>query len=207
MSLVLATHSITHSKYMHVPELVWHPRREKLLLLGNLPFQNIFIKRSIKGVVPSHSHLPFPFVLTAMTSFHMLLYFSLNVVVLCSLSLAAQVKEPHPINALFLPIRKDTKTLQYYTTLEIATRGSYLNAVLDLGGEILWFNCNSYNLPSYKPISCGSAKCEAAKGLGCADCDGPAKPGCTSNTCGSLNLGAPSRRHSFLEVTEKTSCM
>lgn len=88
--------------------------------------------------------------------------------------------------ALLFPIRKDTQTLQYYTTLllERSIKGTYIDLVLDLGGQFTWFNCDGYYLPSYSPIRCGTKKCEAAKGIGCVGCNGPRKPGCTNNTCG-----------------------
>lgn len=63
--------------------------------------------------------------------------------------------------------------------------GMDMNVVIDLGAQFLWFSCDgNYSSSSYRPVACGSAKWEAAKGLGCVGCFGPVRPGCTNNTCG-----------------------
>ncbi|KAJ0036030.1 hypothetical protein Pint_24900 [Pistacia integerrima] len=87
--------------------------------------------------------------------------------------------------AFILPIRKDNVTLKYYTTVDIGTPLTYPDLVIDLGGQILWFNCeNGFNSSTYRPVRCGSSKCKVAKGSGCVGCNGTPRPGCTNNTCG-----------------------
>ncbi|KAK1351736.1 Basic 7S globulin [Heracleum sosnowskyi] len=91
--------------------------------------------------------------------------------------------------AFLYSIRKDTKALQYYTSLQVSEREQYVPVVLDLGGQHTWFDCDSYKLPTYKPISCGTTKCKNAKNNGCLGCYSPRKPGCTNNTCDTQGLG------------------
>ncbi|KAL2486985.1 Eukaryotic aspartyl protease family protein [Abeliophyllum distichum] len=100
---------------------------------------------------------------------------------ICSSVYAANV----PSNGLVLPVRKDAKTSQYYATLQMGSNRVTVNAVIDLGSQFLWFACDSYTSSTYKPIPCGSKKCEVAKGNGCMGCNLPARPGCTNDTCGS----------------------
>ncbi|XP_031276617.1 probable aspartic proteinase GIP2 [Pistacia vera] len=87
--------------------------------------------------------------------------------------------------AFILAIRKYNVTLQYYTTVDTGTPLTYPDLVIDLGGQILWFNCkNGFNSSTYRPVRCGSSKCKVAKGSGCVGCNGTPRPGCTNNTCG-----------------------
>ncbi|KAL2229861.1 basic 7S globulin 2 [Sesamum indicum] len=83
-----------------------------------------------------------------------------------------------------LPIWKDMKTSQFYTTIQMGSNLVAINAVIDLGGPFLWFACNDYVSNTYAPIPCGSTKCEVAKGIGCVGCNLPPRPGCTNDTCG-----------------------
>ncbi|KAJ7954947.1 basic 7S globulin-like [Quillaja saponaria] len=85
-----------------------------------------------------------------------------------------------------LPVKIDRATHQYYTTTDIGTpESNYFDLVIHLGGQFLWFDCNTgYNSSTYHPIKCGTRKCKIAKGIGCVGCNGPLKPGCTNNTCG-----------------------
>lgn len=87
-------------------------------------------------------------------------------------------------NSLTLPIRKDSKTSQFYTTIQMGSNRATINAVIDLGGPFLWFSCNDYTSNTYAPIPCGSTKCDVAKGIGCVGCNLPPRPGCTNDTCG-----------------------
>ncbi|XP_074322108.1 putative aspartic proteinase GIP2 [Apium graveolens] len=93
-------------------------------------------------------------------------------------------------SSLVFPIRKDSRTLHYYTTLKVSTEDNHVKVVMDLSGQFTWFNCDIYNLSTYRPIICGSKKCTSAKSegcmLGCTECKScnfPSKPGCTNNTC------------------------
>ncbi|XP_074324169.1 putative aspartic proteinase GIP2 [Apium graveolens] len=110
------------------------------------------------------------------------IFFSL-LIFLFAIEIASAATQFKP-RAFLFSIRKDTKSLQYYTSLEVSTRGQDVPVVLDLGGQHTWFDCDSYKLPTYKPISCGSTKCKNVKSDGCMGCNLPRKPGCTNNTCG-----------------------
>ncbi|KAM7462681.1 hypothetical protein LguiA_030802 [Lonicera macranthoides] len=99
-----------------------------------------------------------------------------------SLSKAAAQSPP---TAFHLPTRKDPRTRQYYTAITMSTNITNVNVVIDLGGQITWFNCDQYNSPSYRPVPCGSNRCNTLKGSGCVGCNRPQRPGCTNNTCGS----------------------
>lgn len=90
-------------------------------------------------------------------------------------------------NGLVLPLRKDAKTSQFYTTFQMGSNRAAINTVLHLSGQHLWFACDDYVSTTYAPIPCDSAKCEFAKGMGCSGCNGPARPGCTNNTCGAAS--------------------
>ncbi|XP_075475525.1 putative aspartic proteinase GIP2 [Primulina tabacum] len=104
--------------------------------------------------------------------------------------LAILVSSANAQTGLHLPVRKDSKTLQHYTTLQMGSNRADINAVIDLGGDFLWFGCDNYASNSYSPILCDSSKCELAKGSGCiVECNGSGpRPGCTNNTCGSSNF-------------------
>lgn len=96
----------------------------------------------------------------------------------------ALVSTTHAQNGLVLPIRKDPKTSQFYTTIQMGSHRTTINAVVHLSGQHLWFACDNYTSTTYAPILCDSPKCEYAEGIGCSGCNGPARPGCTNNTCG-----------------------
>ncbi|KAL2458616.1 Eukaryotic aspartyl protease family protein [Forsythia ovata] len=98
--------------------------------------------------------------------------------------LAILVSTSYAQNGLVLPIRKDTNTLQYYTSIEMGSNRATVNAVINLGAQFLWFDCDDYTSSTYAPIPCDSKKCEIAKGIGCVGCNMPPRPGCTNNTCG-----------------------
>ncbi|XP_073034670.1 probable aspartic proteinase GIP2 [Primulina eburnea] len=104
--------------------------------------------------------------------------------------LAILVSSANAQKGLHLPVRKDPKTLQHYTTFQMGSNRTNINTVIDLGAEILWFGCDNYTSNSYSPIACDSSKCELAKGLGCiVECHrSDPRPGCTNNTCGSTNF-------------------
>ncbi|KAI3469520.1 hypothetical protein Pfo_026183 [Paulownia fortunei] len=100
------------------------------------------------------------------------------------LLLAILICATHAHNGPTLPILKDAKTSQFYTTFQMGNKRATINAVIDLGGPFLWFACNDYKSNTYAPILCGSTKCEVAKGIGCVGCNLPPSPGCTNDTCG-----------------------
>ncbi|KAK2966875.1 hypothetical protein RJ640_028885 [Escallonia rubra] len=90
-------------------------------------------------------------------------------------------EKPH---GLILPIRKNSTTLQYYTEVDMGTPLSNANVVIDLGGELLWFDCDGYNSSSYHLLRCNSSKCKAATTYECTDCNYPYSSDCSKNFCG-----------------------
>ncbi|VFQ87194.1 unnamed protein product [Cuscuta campestris] len=75
--------------------------------------------------------------------------------------------------------------MQYYTTVRVGSTRAVVNAVIDLGGEYLWFNCDNYTSSTFAPVPCGSQQCGTVKGVGCVGCNNsPPRPGCTNDTCG-----------------------
>lgn len=99
----------------------------------------------------------------------------------------ALISTTHAQNGLVLPVRKDPKTSQFYTTFQMGSNPTTINAVVHLSGQHLWFACDNYTSTTYAPVLCDSAKCEFAEGIGCSGCNGPARPGCTNNTCGAAS--------------------
>ncbi|KAM7462692.1 hypothetical protein LguiA_030813 [Lonicera macranthoides] len=106
-----------------------------------------------------------------------LLIFSL----LISTSLAQPSFRP---KGLLYPAIKDPTTLQYYTNFYLGTPRTYLDLTIDLGGTFLWTDCDQFNSSTYRPARCGSAQCSLARSNGCGTCNGPSRPGCSSNVCG-----------------------
>ncbi|KAF8016936.1 hypothetical protein BT93_H2204 [Corymbia citriodora subsp. variegata] len=103
-----------------------------------------------------------------------------------SLSSALAAAKPAP---LIFPVEKDASTSEHYTTLQLGTPPTTVNAVLDLGGQFTWIDCDAnggFRSSSYSPVACSSAKCEAIVSALClpiCDSPGPARPGCTNDTC------------------------
>ncbi|OMP00238.1 Peptidase A1 [Corchorus capsularis] len=110
--------------------------------------------------------------------------FSIAILFILGSNAATTTTKP---SAFLLPIYKDKATLQYYTNIKMGNNpGMEMNVVIDLGGLFFWFSCDgTYASQSYHAVSCDdSAKCEAAKTMGCISCLGPViRPGCTNNTC------------------------
>ncbi|KAK1371949.1 Xyloglucan-specific endoglucanase inhibitor protein 2 [Heracleum sosnowskyi] len=115
----------------------------------------------------------------------MILFFVLEI----SVSSAAKYKRPKP-TALLFPISKDTKTLQYYTTLDISKQENSVQLVLDLGGPHTWLNCDANELRRYKSIRCGSQKCAKYNTLDNKCCNRPFTPGCTKGACAVYSYNA-----------------
>lgn len=93
--------------------------------------------------------------------------------------------------AFTFPIKKDSTTNQYYTTIQVGSNSTTFNAVIDIGGKFLWFNSGDYfsAASSYRPILCGTKQCRIANGVGCIFCFlSPPVPGCTNNTCSDYAL-------------------
>ncbi|KAL0414594.1 UNVERIFIED_CONTAM: putative aspartic proteinase GIP2 [Sesamum radiatum] len=98
--------------------------------------------------------------------------------------LAILISASNAQNGLTLPIRKDAKTSQFYTTVELGSNRAAITPIIDLGAQFSWFQCDNYVSSTYSPIPCDSRKCEIARGIGCVGCNGPIRPGCTNDTCG-----------------------
>lgn len=83
-------------------------------------------------------------------------------------------------NSFILSIRKDTATLKYSTTIEMGTPPNLINAAIDLGGQLLWFDCcNGYNSSSYHPILLLFSPMQIRLRHWLSP-----KPGCSNGTCG-----------------------
>ncbi|KAL0348803.1 UNVERIFIED_CONTAM: putative aspartic proteinase GIP2 [Sesamum angustifolium] len=100
--------------------------------------------------------------------------------------LAILISASNAQNGLILPIRKDAKTYQFYTTVELGSNRAAITPIIDLGAQYSWFQCDNYVSSTYSAIPCGSRTCEIAKGIGCVSCNGPLRPGCTNDTCPSF---------------------
>lgn len=138
-----------------------------------MPFLNLHKYSSFNPISSSSSSNSLP----TMASFQ---YSSL-------LFLAILISATNAQNGLILPLRKDPKTSQFYTTFQMGSNKATINSVIHLSGQHLWFSCDDYTSNTYAPIPCDSTKCELAKGMGCSGCSGPPRPGCTNNTCGAAS--------------------
>ncbi|XP_063949296.1 probable aspartic proteinase GIP2 [Daucus carota subsp. sativus] len=56
---------------------------------------------------------------------------------------------------------------------------------MDLGGQHTWFNCDEFDLPTYKSISCNTEKCRKYNGYDCMNCALliPVPPRCINDGC------------------------
>ncbi|KAI4324187.1 hypothetical protein L6164_023744 [Bauhinia variegata] len=111
-------------------------------------------------------------------------FFFLFIALFSVSSLSATPNAPKPKSqSIIIQVKKDPATNQYYTSLGIGTPRHYMDLVIDLGGEKLWYNCDTgYNSSSYIPVACGSKQCPQSSL--CVGCNNFPKPGCTNNTCG-----------------------
>ncbi|KAJ1428773.1 Xylanase inhibitor, C-terminal [Sesbania bispinosa] len=98
-------------------------------------------------------------------------------------SVSSALNELPESGFITLPVKMDTGTKQYYTSIGIGSPRHDMNLVIDLSGGLLWYDCDShYNSSSFHPVSCDSQTCPPTDSS-CGNCDGPLKPGCTNNTC------------------------
>ncbi|KAK1371947.1 Extracellular dermal glycoprotein [Heracleum sosnowskyi] len=114
------------------------------------------------------------------------LIFLFSAVAIFSVASAAKFKQPKPPTAFLFPIGKDTKTLQYYTALDISSQRNDVRLVLDLGGQHIWFNCDAKELSTFKPLSCRSKQCKEYERLRCMFCGDPDPAdnvGCFKDSC------------------------
>ncbi|KAI4364394.1 hypothetical protein MLD38_020490 [Melastoma candidum] len=104
-----------------------------------------------------------------------------------SQSLAGDLHSRPKPKAILLPVRKDSATLQYTTTIRQRTPLVPVKLTVDLGAKSPWVNCEGgYVSSTYKPVLCGSKFCELAVFNSCSStCYQPRpEPGCNNNTCG-----------------------
>ncbi|XP_057430941.1 probable aspartic proteinase GIP2 [Lotus japonicus] len=111
-------------------------------------------------------------------------YFFLLCLLLFSVSPTLSNDEFPETGFITLPVKKDSATLQYYTSIGIGTPQNNMNLAIDLSGKFLWYDCDThYDSSSYLPVPCDSQTCP--QNSPCTECNGfPPKPGCTNNTCG-----------------------
>ncbi|KAK3189960.1 hypothetical protein Dsin_029521 [Dipteronia sinensis] len=118
------------------------------------------------------------------SSLHLLSFFFTIVLAFISVS-SGTFKPPKPRVFIF-PIKRDEKTHQFYTELDMGTTNR-IDVVIDLGGQFSWLDCDQYNSSTYRHVRCWSPKCKATiggDGASCIDCkEKPHRPGCTRNTC------------------------
>ncbi|XP_057771805.1 probable aspartic proteinase GIP2 [Salvia miltiorrhiza] len=148
-------------------------------LLINTPTLNIQKLLQCHSLIPINTHICNIIIPSPTTMASSFCYTILLILVLVSTS--------HAQTGLVLPLRRDAATSQFYTTFQMGSNRATINAVVHLSGQHLWFDCDNYTSATYAPIPCDSAKCEAADGMGCNGCNGPARPGCTNNTCGTAS--------------------
>ncbi|CAN4113459.1 unnamed protein product [Withania somnifera] len=114
----------------------------------------------------------FRFLLSSNYTFFLLL-FSLNVFLF-----SAEV--------LYIPVIKDSSTLQYITEVGQRTPLIPIKLLVHLGGRSLWVDCDKgYSSSTYKPAICNSTLCSFAKSHACGDClfRPQLQPGCNNNAC------------------------
>ncbi|KAL8477789.1 hypothetical protein ACS0TY_029909 [Phlomoides rotata] len=94
----------------------------------------------------------------------------LTFLLLLTIFISATTTQTHGLD---LPLRKDPKTSQFYTTFQMGSHRDAINAVIHLGSQRLWINCENYTSDTYAPIPCDSPKCELPEGIRCIGCNGP----------------------------------
>ncbi|KAL0348804.1 UNVERIFIED_CONTAM: putative aspartic proteinase GIP2 [Sesamum angustifolium] len=63
--------------------------------------------------------------------------------------LAILISASNAQNGLILPIRRDAKTSQFYTTVELGSNRAALTPIIDLGAQFSWFQCDNYVSSTY----------------------------------------------------------
>ncbi|KAM3323726.1 basic 7S globulin precursor [Capsicum chacoense] len=87
---------------------------------------------------------------------------------------------------LYIPVTKDTTTLQYITEVGQRTPLVPIKLLVHLGGRSLLVDCDKgYKSSTYKSAVCNSTQCSFAKSHACGDCifKSQLQPGCNNNTC------------------------
>lgn len=98
--------------------------------------------------------------------------------------IAAQDQKPP--QAFYVPITKDSKTLQYLASIQIGTPPATVDAVIDLGGQFLSLACDKYNSSTTRrSVPCDSSECKTVLG------HAQSKKRCGSNDTCSLSSFNP----------------
>ncbi|XP_071699102.1 probable aspartic proteinase GIP2 [Rutidosis leptorrhynchoides] len=87
--------------------------------------------------------------------------------------------------AIHFPIIKNQTSNLYYTTFEFGTPSITVDALVDLGGQNVWFDTTSFVSSSYKRAPCNSNRCKNAKGFVLCNymCESSPTPGCSTTDC------------------------
>lgn len=111
------------------------------------------------------------------------------------------IQHSQPANATYLlPIVKDAKKPQYYTSFLFGTPAFRVYLSIDLSNPWSWFTCHlvgfndsSYqpvpNSKTYRPIPCVNATCTSYGSQFCYDCNYATCAAAKGQTCGSENYG------------------
>ncbi|CAL8991678.1 unnamed protein product, partial [Prunus brigantina] len=117
------------------------------------------------------------------SAIHSLILFC-SLVIFHTITAPSLAKPSFRPKALVLPVSKDTSTLQYLTIINQRTPLVPVKLALDLGGDLLWVDCEQDFISStYKPSHCHASQCSLANAKNCFDCLSPQRPGCHNNTC------------------------
>lgn len=123
---------------------------------------------------------------SSMVTFKLPLFSNYTFFFLLSLSLLSLCSAEVLPTTLYLPVSKDSSTLQYITVIGQRTPLISVKLTVHLGGISLWVDCDrGYNSSTYQPARCNSTLCSFAKSHSCGDCifKPQLQPGCNNNTC------------------------
>lgn len=118
-----------------------------------------------------------------MASFSYSFFFSINVILFFySFTANASTRSIKP-NSFLLPVKKDTKTHQYYTSLGVGNPSYPVDLVISIESELVWFYCDKgFTSSSYKPIPCQESSEICPKTSDCHTCtDAKGFMGCSKS--------------------------
>ncbi|KAK1563916.1 hypothetical protein Q3G72_035205 [Acer saccharum] len=145
-------------------------RRRKSSKHPGAPVEWITSSSSLASAIKSQLPCTFSFITSmASSSLHLVIFFFFTIVSVFILVSSNTFKPPKTRTFIF-PIRRDEKTHQFYTELDIGTPTLFIYVVIDLGGQFTWLDCNNYNSSTYRCVSCWSTKCNATIGGDGASC-------------------------------------
>lgn len=123
---------------------------------------------------------------------------------LLSLSSSSLAKTQTSPKQVYLPIYKDSSTLQYVTPIKQKTPLVPVRLILDLGGRALWTICETgYISTTIRPAGCNTTQCRLAEASQhCLQCTwGPFGPGCTNTpTCWRFPMNSVTRLNAPSEM-------